>query len=265
MAGLAAFAAGRLTYVPTGPLAFGERVVVATAGDAAGNLSAPRTWRFTVRDEAAPVISKQVPAAGVTVAGATPIGFDAADAGVGIDPASLIVTVDGSDIDRLGNFAGGRSVYSPGNLGAGVHTIGVTVADLSGRYCRAGAVAVRRRRPCAARPRGRHGARLPAVRPARRLTAIARSNGVPLGGAKVRVSSRPAGSAAFGPSRVLVSSAGGEVRWEIAPSLNTEYRLELAAAADEVLTRTVTVRQRVSLRAGSLLVRRGMPIRLAGR
>ena len=44
VAGLAAFAAGRLTYVPTGPLAFGEHVVVATAGDAAGNLSAPRTW-----------------------------------------------------------------------------------------------------------------------------------------------------------------------------------------------------------------------------
>ena len=264
VADLAAFATGRLTYVPAGPLAFGEHVVVATASDAAGNRSGPRAWRFTVRDEAAPVISKQVPAAGVTVAGATPIGFDAADTGVGVDPASLIVTVDGSDVTAWGSFAGGRFAYSPGNLGAGVHTIGVTVADLSGNVAGpvlwqfAVADPARLDLVAATAPGsllyGRRGV----------ITAIARSNGVPLAGAEVRVSSRPAGSATFGPSRVLVSSAGGEVRWEIAPSLNTEYRLELAAAADEVLTRTVTVRQRVSLRAGSLQVRRGMPIHLAG-
>jgi hypothetical protein len=264
VAGLAAFAAGRLTYVPTGPLAFGEHVVVATAGDAAGNLSAPRTWRFTVRDEAAPVISKQVPAAGVTVAGATPIGFDAADAGVGIDPVSLIVTVDGSDVTAWGSFAGGRFVYSPGNLGPGVHTIGVTLADLSGNV--AGPVLWQFSVADPARLDLVAGTAPGSLLYGRRgvITAIARSNGVPLAGAEVRVSSRPAGSATFGPSRVLVSSTGGEVRWEIAPSLNTEYRLELAAAADEVLTRTVTVRQRVSLRSGSLQVRRRMPIRLAG-
>jgi hypothetical protein len=40
--------------------------------------------------------------------------------------------VDGSDVAAWGTLTAGRFRYAPGNLGAGVHTIAVTVADLSG-------------------------------------------------------------------------------------------------------------------------------------
>jgi hypothetical protein len=261
---LATFLAGRLSYVPEKPLGFGEHVVAARAGDRSGNVSAPLTWRFTVRDEVAPTISRQLPAPGVTVAGATPIGFDVTDIGVGVDPASLVVGVDGSDVAPWGTLAGGRFLYTPGNLGAGVHTVSVTVADLSGNLAGplmwqfAVADPARLDLVIGTAP----GSLLYGGRGV--ITAVARSNGSPLAGAEVRVSSRPAGSQSFGPSRLLVASSTGEIRWEISPSRTTEYRLELVGNAAEVLTRTVVVRQRVSLRTGASQTRRGMPIRLSG-
>ena len=104
------------------------------------------SWSFAVRDELAPTVSNRLPLPGSTVPGAATIGFDVEDLGTGVDDGSLQVTVDGSDVSGWGSLnLDGRFRYSPGDLGAGVHTAAVTVADLAGNSARACDVAVRRR------------------------------------------------------------------------------------------------------------------------
>ena len=125
-------AGGRFTYTPTAAFGYGTHVLTARAADLAGNVAEIAHWSFEVRDEMAPVVSGRLPADGSTVPGAVTIGFDVADAGVGVDPTSLQVMVDGSDVTSWGTLSAGRFRFSPGNLGAGVHTIAVTVADRSG-------------------------------------------------------------------------------------------------------------------------------------
>ncbi|MDX6549088.1 MAG: large repetitive protein, partial [Gaiellales bacterium] len=127
-----AFANGRFSYTPVDPLGYGVHTLSASAADRAGNRSAALSWRFEVRDETPPVVAGLLPVAGSTVAGAAVIGFDVSDLGGGIDAATLSVMVDGSDVAGWGSLSGGRFRYAPGNLGAGVHTIAVTVSDRSG-------------------------------------------------------------------------------------------------------------------------------------
>jgi hypothetical protein len=126
------FANGRFTLAVATPLPFGRHVAQAGAADLAGNRAPTLTWSFEVRDETPPVVEGRKPTPGSTVAGAAAIAFDVADTGTGIDPASLSVVVDASDVTSWGTFAGGHFHYAPGNLGPGVHTVSVTAADLSG-------------------------------------------------------------------------------------------------------------------------------------
>jgi large repetitive protein len=125
-------AGGRFSFTPGAPLGFGSHTVTARVADRAGNPSVARSWSFTVRDETPPVIGGRLPVPGVTVPGAASIGFDVTDTGTGVDASSLHVLVDGSDVISWGSLAGGHFSYSPGNLGAGVHTVSVTVADVAG-------------------------------------------------------------------------------------------------------------------------------------
>jgi hypothetical protein len=90
-------AGGRFGYVPSEPLGFGSHSVSARATDRSGNVSAPLTWSFQVRDETPPVIAQRSPLPGSTVVGATPIGFAVSDEGTGVDDDTLRVTVDGSN------------------------------------------------------------------------------------------------------------------------------------------------------------------------
>lgn len=121
------------SYTPAADLAYGTHTVSWHATDGAGNVR-DGFWTFTVNDAVAPVLSDVRPDAGSSSSDATPmISVAIADAGVGVDPASVEMTVDGVDISAQGSYAGGRFSYTPtGDLGFGAHTVSVTAADTAG-------------------------------------------------------------------------------------------------------------------------------------
>ena len=134
------------------------------------------------------------------------IGFDVSDLGSGVDESSLMVTVDGSDVVSWGTLTAGRFRYAPGNLGAGVHTVAVTVSDRSGNVT--GPVMWQF---AVADPATLD---LVAIAAPGQITAggsaelrfAARSNGSALPGAVVRVSSRVAGQLDFTAGRLLTAA-----------------------------------------------------------
>ena len=87
-----------------------------------------------MRDAVAPVLSDVRPDDGSSTSDATPvISVAVADAGVGVDPASIAMTVDGNDVSAHGAFAAGRFTYTPSApLGFGQHTVVVRASDLAG-------------------------------------------------------------------------------------------------------------------------------------
>jgi hypothetical protein len=263
--GRTAFGGGRLTYVPTVPLGYGSHTAVARAADRAGNSAQPLAWTFGVRDEAAPTIENRSPRPGTTVVGPAAVTFDVADDGTGVDASSLAVTVDGSDVMPWSTFAHGHFVYDPGNLGSGVHTVAVTVADSSGNV--AGplmwqfAVADPARLDLAVVG----GADRIVAGGSTTLRYQATSNGSPLAGATLRLSSRTAGAASFGAPRVLVTGPGGEISVAVHPLETTDYKVELVDSGTVSAAHTVVVAQRVGLAASRATQRRGTTIHLSGR
>ena len=261
---LGTFSGGRFTYQPQELLGLGDHVVVARVSDRAGNPAAPFEWHFGVRDETAPTIDGRLPAPGATVPGAAVIGFDVADAGSGIDATTLRVAVDASDVTGWGTFDGSRFRYAPGNLGAGVHTIAVTVADRSGNL--AGPVMWQF---AVASPASVHldvasGPTQLVFGRSGTIVLDATAGGQPLAGTRVLVSSRPAGNPAFGPARVLITGADGHVRWTVSPGRSATFRAELADQPSAAVQRTIGVHRRVTIAADHVAVRRGLPVRLSG-
>ncbi len=261
----ASFAAGRFSYVPPAALPFGVHTVSARASDLAGNTSPALVWSFTVADEEPPVIAGQRPLAGSIVPGATVIAFDMSDAGTGIDAGTLHVSVDGSDVATWGTLTGGHFSYAPGNLGAGVHTIAVTVADNAGNL--AGPVmwqfAVADPASLALTAAGGPASIVHGHAATLRFSAT--SNGTGMAGARLLVSARPAGSAAFGPARVVTASSAGLAEFAVSPAHTTVYRVELEADPGVRAERTLVVHQRVTLAASRHRMRRGGTFQLSGR
>jgi hypothetical protein len=258
-------AGGRATYQPVAPLGFGEHVAVLRAADRSGNAAGPLSWRFTVRDETAPTIGGRTPAPGATVTGASAIGLDVEDIGVGIDPASLVVTLDTSDVTSWGTFSAGHFHYAPGDMAAGVHTVTATVADRAGNVTGPVVWQFAVAAPDTLGLNFASGAASITFGGHATLSVRATSNGVPLAAARVLVSARPAGAVAFGPPRALVTGSAGIASWTVSPAHSTTYRIELADDAASAISHTVVVRQRVTLNAAVRTLRRGMPLRLSGR
>jgi hypothetical protein len=261
----ASFAAGRFSYVPPAPLGFGVHTVSARVSDLAGNRSPALSWSFAVADEEPPGIEGRRPLAGSIVPGATVIAFDISDAGTGVDAATLHVDVDGSDVVSWGTLTGGHFAYAPGNLGAGVHTIAVTVADNSGNV--AGPVmwqfAVADPATLALAPAGGPASIVHGHAAVLRFSAT--SNGTGMAGARLLVSARPAGSTAFGPARVVTASTDGVAEFAVSPASTTVYRIELEADPSVQTERTLVVHQRVTLAASRHRMRRGGTLDLSGR
>ncbi len=255
---------GRFTLTPVAPLAYGQHTVTARVSDLAGNTSDVRTWSFAVRDETPPTVSGRQPSPGVTVPGAATIGFDVADTGAGVDAGSLHVLVDGVDVMSWGTYSNGHFSYSPGNLGAGAHSVSVTVADKAGNTAAPITWEFAVANPATLHLGFRSGPS--AITFGQRSTIVfaASSDGSPLAGARVLVSTRQAGQASFGPARVLTASASGLVSWSVAPARTTTYKAVLADEPSLSATRTVAVRQRVTLSAAGR-VRHGSALRLSGK
>ena len=260
----ASYTGGRLSYVPSAALAYGHHSVTARAADRAGNQAQPMTWSFEVRDEAPPVISNRTPRPGATVVGPVAVTFDVADAGAGVDEDSLEVTVDGSPVDAWSTFANGHFVYDPGNLAAGVHTVAVTVGDTSGNVAGPMMWQFAVSDPARLDVVVAGGAGRIVAGQSTTLRYRATSNGAPLAGATLRLTSRPGTSASFANPRIAVTDAAGEATFAVSPQFTTDYRLELVDSGTVSVARTVVVAQRVGLTAARTSLHRGATIHLSG-
>lgn len=259
------FSAGRFTYVPAEPLGYGTHTVTAQVADLSGNRSALVTWSFRVRDEVPPTVGNRLPRAGSTIVGPAAVTFDVTDAGTGVDDASLLVTVDGSDVTSWGSFTAGHFVYDPGTLGAGVHTVAVTVADSSGNVSGPVMWQFAVADPAKLDVVTVAGAGHIVAGQSTTLRYRATSNGAALPSTTLRLTGRSAGGAAFGNPRVLVTDASGEVAWTVRPTTTTDYRVELVDSGTITVVRTLVVAQRVGLAAAQTRLHRGTTIRLSGR
>lgn len=251
--------------MPATALGYGHHTVTAAAADRAGNRAQPLSWSFEVRDETPPVIANRTPRPGATVVGPTAVTFDVSDTGTGIDADSLEVTVDGSPVDQWSTFANGHFVYDPGTLGAGVHTVAVTVADTSGNVTGPVMWQFAVYDPARLDVVVAGGAGRIVAGQATTLRYRVTSNGAPLAGATLRLSSRPGAGASFGSPRVLVTDSSGEAAFAVSPRETTDYKLELVDSGSISVARTVVVEQRVGLSAARLTQRRGTAIHLSGR
>ena len=136
-------------YQPQADLAFGTHTVTWSATDQAGN-HRDGFWTFRVVDAVPPALSGAAPLAGSgSELRRPPLAFTLADDGSGIDPATLHVLLDGSDVAPFGTLIDGHFGYVPAaDLAYGHHTVSVSPAPLRQRD---GAAAVGLRR-------GRHHA-----------------------------------------------------------------------------------------------------------
>ena len=259
------FASGRITYVPPADLAYGRHTVTAGASDRAGNAAPPLSWSFSVRDETPPAISNRTPHPGATVVGPTAVTFDVSDAGTGVDDHSLAVSVDGSPVDAWSTFTNGHFVYDPGNLGTGVHTVSVTVADTSGNVAGPVMWQFAVSDPARLDVVVAGGAGRIVAGGSTTLRYRATSNGSALAGATLRLTSRPGTAASFGNPRVVVTDSAGEAAFAVSPLVTTDYKLELVDSGSVSVARTVVVAERVGLAAGRSTQRRGTTIHLSGR
>jgi len=258
-----AFAAGRFSYTPTTPLPIGVHTVVVHAGDTAGNESAPLSWTFEVRDDSPPSLSHRLPVPGSTVPGATAVAFDLTDEGSGVDPATLRVEVDGSDVTAWGAYTSGHFEYAPGHLATGVHTVSVAVSDRAGNAAAPGVWQFAVADPAALRLTGQAPGSV--VAGGRATIRFVATNGTaPLAGARVVVASRPAGQSGFRVLRTMITGTAGAISWQAVPLHTTVYRVSLAAAPAVTARRTVTVHQRVSLAVDRVRIRAGGAVRLHG-
>ena len=197
-----AFADGRFSYLPALRSGFGVHTISARASDRAGNaLPGARLVVHrspTSRRRRSPASARSP---GSIVPGATVIAFDVSDAGTGVATGTLRVDVDGSDVASWGTLNGGHFSYAPGNLGAGVHTISVTVADNAGNVAGPVMWQFAVADPASLGLAAAGGPASIVVGHAATLAFTATSNGAGMAGARVLVSARPAGSAAFGPAQ----------------------------------------------------------------
>jgi hypothetical protein len=261
----ATLSGGRITYQPTTALAYGSHTATVQVRDRAGNSATPLSWSFQVLDQQPPAVSNQLPVDGSTVAGATAIGFDLADSGgVGVDTSTLHVTVDGSDVTSWGTLTGLRFRYTPGNLGAGVHTVTVNVSDLSGNAT--GGVswqfAVADPATLGIGVRSAPAAIVAGAQPV--LAFAVTSNGAPLAGARVELRTRAYGQAEFGPARLLVADAGGVVSTAVHPTRQTSYQLTLADDPSVSVVHVVSVHRAVTVRSAAAAIRRGGVVLVSG-
>jgi hypothetical protein len=121
------------SYAPAADLAYGIHTVAWHATDGAGNVR-DGSWTFEVNDAVPPVLTDVRPDAGSSSSDATPvISVAVADAGVGVDPGSIRMSVDGVDVSADGTYAAGRFAYTPApDLGFGTHTVSVAASDTAG-------------------------------------------------------------------------------------------------------------------------------------
>ena len=126
--------AGHFSLVPGANLAYGSHHVKVTVADRSGNAMTPAEWTFHVADVTAPVLTDPTPKNGSSGADRTPaISLQISDDGIGVDPATIAVAIDGNDVSAVGAFVDGRFSSFPATpLGFGVHTISARASDRAG-------------------------------------------------------------------------------------------------------------------------------------
>jgi hypothetical protein len=125
---------GAADCTPAAPLAEGANTLTATIENPGGESSAPAQVHFTV-DTQPPTISITAPTDGSATAEPRPaIVLAWADAGTAVDPASLVLVLDGAPL-AAGCTSGpaGAQCTPTADLADGAHTLEATVADVTGK------------------------------------------------------------------------------------------------------------------------------------
>ena len=134
----AATAAGiDISFTPGVALNLGSHIVSIEGKDLLGNAATPQLWAFTVvsPDTTAPVIAFNAPV-GLTNTATPDIYASVTDTAVGVDPASIVVRVDGSAVSPVlgaATAAGiGISYTASPALALGTHHVSIDAKDLLG-------------------------------------------------------------------------------------------------------------------------------------
>ena len=121
-----------ITFTPSSALALGTHAVTLDVNDIAGNSTSTYAWSFSVlaADTTAPVISNPAPAATATGLTGVVLSADYADGGSGIDPSSVVMTLDGVTVP--GTATAAAVSFNAPSLSVGTHLVSVDVKDLAG-------------------------------------------------------------------------------------------------------------------------------------
>ncbi len=124
-------------FSPTSALSEGAHAYTFTARDLAGNAASPASSTFTI-DLTPPVVLLS-PADGSRVQGPSPaLSVSYSDALSGVDPSSLKITLDGSDVTTSFTIGAAQAVWGATSpLGDGPHVLRVQVADKVGNLAQA--------------------------------------------------------------------------------------------------------------------------------
>jgi hypothetical protein len=124
---------GKASGKPVAALAYGAHTLAWSVVDGAGNRTSATT-AFAVPDSAPPVFGSPQPSNGAVLADGDvlAVAVTVTDVDSGVDPAAVVLTIDGAPVDHVWQVDGIVHGVSASRLAAGPHHLALQVADHAG-------------------------------------------------------------------------------------------------------------------------------------
>jgi hypothetical protein len=132
--GLASFTATGFSYSPTAPLPEGKHSVTVSIANRSGT-GTQSSWSFTTSTP--PAFDGAAPESVATTLRRPIVQADFSDIGAGVDPATVLLSLDGVDVTAQATVSPGQVVYVPAtDLPAGVRSVSLQITDRVGNVTR---------------------------------------------------------------------------------------------------------------------------------